>query len=715
MISSKRVVTRTDASSSQRLPDAVTEGAVLVDLLRALGVLSEVEKRLQVRREGGYHGLDVVVFLLMHFAARRRLSIKEFGEVTRPHRTQLAALASRRKLPTPASVSRFLSVVEDAAVHDFIPWLLLEGAQGLDCLKDASVLMRDCLGQHWHVFDFDPTVTTLRQRALPAGDDLPDAKRRSVEARPGYSGRKRGDVQFSRATLQHAGSSLWLDVSSGPGNGNWRASSNAAVATVVRTCDALGFDTRRALIRVDGAAGNTPFITACENAKIGYVTRSQHYQLLDQPEFREHLNATTWYVAEDSRSGPRRQVADLGWLELPCRSVDDDGKPFEPVRARVVVARFEAPETPHGAGRVENGWQYELFLTNLADDATPAPEVVTTYYQRTGIENRFAQEDRELGLDRISSYHLPGQNLACAVALFVWNLRVTRGFELAGKLPEPPAQAPRVVQPVADKVVLPVLRAQAAAPTAQAPPVPAQPSPRQAAEPLLEQVGATMLASHPGWLWDPERKSVRCPAGQPAKLAAVNLGVPKEQGRLRFDVAAVHCHPCPKRSECLDSSDPAARKSKRITIPASEAEAIKREWDKPTRRRHRAERPTPRAAPSEPLWVPPFTVCTLALLAVSYAVLLPAKLKKLFTDATRATEIHVEVRLPKPPDPGCQYFATTDGERQNRRKTWSQSIAWNALPSGAEVDMRFVTRSDDAERLLRATRSARELAEPLPT
>lgn len=713
MISSKRVVTRTGAASSDRLPDAVAEGAVLADHLASRGVFREVEKRLRVRREGGYHGLDVVLFLLVLFAARQRLSIKEFGDVSRQHRTQLAALASRRRLPTPASVSRFLSAVEDAAVHDFIPWLLLEGAQALDCLKDASVLARDCRGQPWHVFDFDPTVTTLRQRALPVGDDLPDAKRRSVEARPGYSGRKRGDVQISRATLQHAGSSLWLGVWSGPGNGNWRASSNAAIVTVVRTCDALGFDTRRALIRVDGAAGNTPFITACENAKIGYVTRSQHYQLLDQPEHREHLTATTWHVVADSRSGPRRQAADLGWHVLPCRSVDDDGQPFEPVRARVIVARFEASETPHGAGRVEDGWHYELFLTNLADDAMPAPEVVTTYYQRTGLENRFAQEDRELGLDRISSYHLPGQNLACAVALFVWNLRVTRGFALAGKLPEPPAQAPRVIQPVADKVALPVLTAQAAAaPTPQSLALPAEPSPRQATEHLLEQVGPTMLASHPGWPWAPERKSLVCPQGHAAKLATVTLGVPKGQGRLRFDVAAVHCRTCPKRSECLDSPDPGARKSKLITIPASAAEAFKREWDKPRRRRN-PKPPRPQAAaPSEPRWVPPFTACTLALLAVAYAALLPGRLRRLFTDACRAAEVHVEVRLPEPPAPGCPYFATTDAERQKRRKTWAQSIAWNELPSGAEVAVRFITRSHDAERMLRTAGAPRGVAEP---
>jgi len=46
-------------------------------------------------------------------------------------------------------------------------------------------------------------------------------------------------------------------------------------------------------------------------------------------------------------------------------------------------------------------------------DAWPAPEAITAFFGRGGKqENRFAQEDRELGSDRIISYHLPGQELA---------------------------------------------------------------------------------------------------------------------------------------------------------------------------------------------------------------------------------------------------------------------------------------------------------------
>ena len=280
------------------------------------------------------------MFLLLLFAARERLSIKEFGELTRPHRRQLGALASRKMLPSPPSVSRFLAAVDDESLREFTPWLLLEGADALDCLRHPSVTTRDCRGHSWHVFDFDPTVTVLRQRALPEGDDLPVARRRSNEATAGYPGRKRGDVQMSRATLQHAGSGLWLGIWTQPGNGSWRLASAAAIETVARTSRVLGHDTQRALIRVDGAAGNTPFIAACREAKVSYLTRSAHYTLLQDPAIAAYLDAADWFAVEDSRSGPTRHTVDLGWHVLPSKSLDENSEPFEPVKSRIVVSRF---------------------------------------------------------------------------------------------------------------------------------------------------------------------------------------------------------------------------------------------------------------------------------------------------------------------------------------------------------------------------------------
>ena len=112
----------------------------------------------------------------------------------------------------------------------------------------------------------------------------------------------------------------------------------------------------------------------------------------------------------------------------------------------MVVTRFRSadPEHKHGAGWLHEGWHYELFATALDGPAWPANDVATLYFGRACLENRFAQENRELGLNRVFSYSLPGQLLATAVGMYVWNRRVCLGAELAGITAAPPANAPDV-------------------------------------------------------------------------------------------------------------------------------------------------------------------------------------------------------------------------------------------------------------------------------
>jgi hypothetical protein len=45
-------------------------------------------------------------------------------------------------------------------------------------LRHPAVQSYDALGEGWHVFDVDPTVSALRHRALPESDELPDPVRR---------------------------------------------------------------------------------------------------------------------------------------------------------------------------------------------------------------------------------------------------------------------------------------------------------------------------------------------------------------------------------------------------------------------------------------------------------------------------------------------------------------------------------------------------------
>jgi hypothetical protein len=92
-------------------------------------------------------------------------------------------------------------------------WLLTTACDAVPVLQHSAAASYDTHNQPWHVFDWDATSTVLRRRALPVGDDLPSPARRSAETgNAGYTGRKRGEVRFTRATLQHAGTGLWLDA-----------------------------------------------------------------------------------------------------------------------------------------------------------------------------------------------------------------------------------------------------------------------------------------------------------------------------------------------------------------------------------------------------------------------------------------------------------------------------------------------------------------------
>ena len=189
-----------------------------------------------------------------------------------------------------------------------------------------------------------------------------------------------------------------------PGSGSLRGAFKGAIGQVLATCEHAGLSRDRAILRADGIAGNVPFLTACVEADMHYVTRLAHYQLLQDQSVVAHLNKAVWYDVPSAKSGPMRQACDLGSVQLEPApgTVRLDGSPFEPITVRVVASRFPSrTENGRGAGVVIDGWQYELYGTDLSREAWPEAELVAGYYGRVGQENRFHQEDRELGLDRI--------------------------------------------------------------------------------------------------------------------------------------------------------------------------------------------------------------------------------------------------------------------------------------------------------------------------
>jgi hypothetical protein len=160
----------------------------------------------------------------------------------------------------------------------------------------------DRAGLHWLVFDVDGTREAARQRALPKTSDRPVAPRRLRPlCAPGYLGRKRGEVVRTRTTVLHAYTHQWLGTFGNPGNGQYCEELRRAVAVVQGYLKAHGQPEARALLRLDGQDG-TGAVRA-DLAGLGYVARSQDFQLLGRAEVQTRLHLPPDQHLEQPESG----------------------------------------------------------------------------------------------------------------------------------------------------------------------------------------------------------------------------------------------------------------------------------------------------------------------------------------------------------------------------------------------------------------------------
>lgn len=714
----RRLVTR-EPGSDDRLPDFAGLGALTLLELSDEGTLDEVGRRLRIRREGGFAGLDLFVFLLLYFCSGLNLGLKRFCRMTRPWSTQLAALGCRSRLPSSASASRMLSATDIETVRELGNWLLIEASGVLDVLRHPWVRTRDAQGKGWHVFERDGRVWTLRHRALPRGDELPEAARRSEEmATAGYAGRKRGDVQFHRSTLQHAGSGAYLNVRLAPGNGERRPELAADLQVLCDLCDQLGISRDEVLLRQDGEFGWVPDLTACREAGIPCITRVTRPELFNQTDVRARLAAGTWEAVPDSLSGPRRSAMDLGTVTLrPGRTtVRDDGTPYAPLDVRVVVSRY--PRTGKAEhGRVLDGWQYELFAAlDLEAAAWPASDVVCQYFGRAGQENRFHQEDREVHLERIFSYSLAGQQLATTVGLFTWNRALARGFGMAppdGGLPDQPPREPVCDdRPVPlETTVPPPVQKRASPPPAPHPQVVAEQRSLDEAQAVVAAVLDGVNWSHRlrrravGWRYRPGSGVLTCPADQDLMLASVGPQSKNRGMRAQFLAPAGTCTDCSKREGCLSSARPDACKLTAIPVDEQTATALKGPLERLIfcRRRLRSATalPTastrPRRAPARPMGLAPPVETPALPHACDGPFLAPAVARRRFREACRTLvfDVRVEILEAPPPDP---LFLPTSARRQRRRRTWTENLARFALPPASQLSV--IVRAPAATRNL---------------
>lgn len=704
-----------------RLPEVVVPGVLLLRRLQERGQLEELSDRARIRRQGGFAGVDIVVFLLLYFASGSGWSLGKFWQRMEPFRHRVAALAGRSTIPSRSAVSRALSRAETSLVREQSRWLLHE-LPGIDAvLQSPHVLTYDARGVGHHVFDYDPTSTVLRRADLPSGPDLPEPRLRSEHtARPGYPGRKRGEVQFRCGALHHAGSGLWLSAELRQGSEDIGGELLSALATLRAFAVRFGIAMERLVLRSDGAYGHVPAYTACREHQIRFVTRFTRPNFWEDAEVRRRLATAEWMFVPSNRSGPARSAMELGMIVVPPGHdvVRPDGTPYAPVRLRIVISRYaRAGEAEHGC--VIDGWQYEAFAVDLDEEAWPAPEAVALFFGRGGQENRFAQDDREFCTDRILSYHLPGQELALAVAHAVWNLQTVIGFELNPLPRESPRPMPRRTEvdgrPVPPGMLTDLPRLAppeaAAAPSPRTwdePPDPAcAPSPRirvvdRPEDPwnqskLKESVVALLptldwdrlLADRPGWRWDPESRTLACPEHQPLRFSTVNG---REDGhvRLHFRGPASTCDACPSVGRCFTQRAPHAPKIINFTLQSEEIfESDPLEpvppSHAPTVQRGRRARPS-----NDGLHVlPRDSIPAAGPHAVHTPLFRASVARQSFRALCHGVHLHVTVRLPEPPSPRPLLLARDPADRQHRRQTWRQRTERNALPEGTELSITF--------------------------
>ena len=645
------------SADTSRIPDAFVEAASLLIELQRRDIVKTLGERLRIRRQGGFPALDVVLLLLVYFASGARRGLRLEWEHIGPHKASIAALVGRKSLPSPPAISRALAAVEPDLIREGTGWLLGE-ACGIDTLMmhPASATWDAC-GGPWHLFDLDPTVTSLRHRALPEADDLPAPQRRSEDTgAPGYSGRKRGDIQLRRVTVQHAGSAAWIHAHLSPGNGEGLVDLELGLDAVAATCDRLGVERSQALMRMDGEFGHVPAMTACRERGLPVLVRINRASLYEDAGVLARLRGAEWRPVADSLSGPRRFAAELGSLTLPPGETTrrPDGSEYEPVTIRAVASVYRVPKDKPGRGKVFDGWRVELFAADLPADAWPAEDCVSTYLGRSAEENRFAQEDRELGLDRILSYHLPGQELAAAVGLFVWNLRLVHGFEAE----QPPAEAP-------------VLRLRADVACSDGPPKNWPPDPV-----LVRQLGKldgdTLLAQRPGWSLCPAEGGLRCPEGRALGITCVPERAPDAALRgVIFRRPTGGCEDCSSRPSCYHTVRALGAKHVELSLPAKIATAVAARL--PKVRGARKEGPIRRPAPGP--------------LAVTPPMMLPAEARAAHLERLVGATLHVALHLPAAALPRPRLVAINEGFKQRRRKTWQQRIDDYALPAGARVSV----------------------------
>jgi hypothetical protein len=208
------------------------------------------------------------------------------------------------------------------------------------------------------VFDIDGTREAARQRALPQTEDLlPPSRRLDEICAADYTGRKRGQVVRTRTVISQAHSFQWLGSFGNRGNGRYREELRQGLTAIGRYLAAHQLPRERALLRFDGQYGTGAVLA--DLAGFAFVTRGKEYTVLDHPLVQARLHLPPDQVQQRPESQRVRSLYDC-----PQVPVGPEG-----VLCRVVVATHPAGNKKSPVGVTRAGVVYELFFTNLPQQA----------------------------------------------------------------------------------------------------------------------------------------------------------------------------------------------------------------------------------------------------------------------------------------------------------------------------------------------------------
>lgn len=715
---SPKIVTRSVAQREE-LPDRFGRGVATLLRLQSAGVLEGVAERVRYARQGGYSGFHLFVLAVLHLCAGPKGGMQAFCRSLGTWSELLAAVVGQQCLPAASSSSRLLEVPAEVS-RRASTWLLTEALDLSGLFRSEAMAMRDTYGRALHVFDFDPTVEALHRRSVAQPLDAPPVARRTEGfATPGYTGRKRGELRIRRSAMQHAGSGAWVYSVMDDGKGDLRETFGAALDVAARL--ARGADAGMGvLIRMDAEFSGVPYLHACAERSLHFVTRLPRHTLLERPSIQKALRAAQWFPVENC-GGPQKYAAELGWclLEPADETVQADGTPYPAQRVRIVVTRM-ARDGAAGRGVKVGDEQVEMFATNLDEGAMPAPAVCECYQRRSALENRFAQEDREFGLGRIFCYDIPGQELMTAIGLMLWNLQITEA--LAAQPIPAEANVPQTPLCLVPTLLVPLFSTpEEGVPLSGDPEVspdgapevtsvveavgPAEPAlslteRTEALEVCCDRADWSSLAT--GWTRLRGELALQCPMGKRLSLSYVDIrATPRgahrsSEQRLVYRSRARTCVECPFWSSCHRRPDDTPQKAVNRTIPpdvarlaAEQLHALRESTPRPpltppttTPRRPSARwRPQPWCIERQHVAVGPY--------AVQHPRFLPREARRAYLAGVDRARFKVELRQADSlPSVRLHPFVQPPGtSAMPARQTWTQRQQRYALRAGVEVSI----------------------------